>query len=37
MDTELVVWTLVFVGGYAGALLLLLRIALTSKRPSDDR
>ena len=34
MDREVMVWTLVFVGGYAGALVLLLRIAL-SKKPAS--
>jgi hypothetical protein len=31
MDTELIVWTLVFVGGYALGLALLLRIALRKR------
>jgi hypothetical protein len=32
MDTELILWTLVFVGGYALALAWLLRIALRKGR-----
>ena len=36
MDSETIVWSLVFVGGYALALALLLRIALAAKRPDDS-
>ncbi len=36
MDSEIVLWTLVFVGGYGLALALLLRIALTDKRSDDS-
>lgn len=32
MDTEIIVWTLIFVGGYVGALAYLLRIVLSKKR-----
>ena len=36
MDTELVVWTSVFVGGYAAALVALLRIALRKRKGETE-
>jgi hypothetical protein len=36
MDVELIVWVLIFVGGYAAVLGYLLRIALR-KGPADTR